>query len=303
MLPIRWQDKLAWRHHHRSQPVSRHALSVVLLIALASPPLVASQQQSAAADHAARMHALHLNDSPVPSGAVPRDLRAGVDTQTVTYATVGGKPVRGFLAHPAGAKKGTPGIVVVHEWWGLNDNVRAAASRLAGEGYVALAVDLMGGGVAPTPDSARKLMQYAMDNAPQSMENLSAAINYLRERGATKIGTIGWCFGGHWSLRAGLVGGDRVNAVVMYYGRPITDATTLTSLKAPLLGLFGSQDEGIPQDSVRAMAATLEKLGKPATVEFFDAGHGFANPSGRAYNAAAAEAAWSRTIAFFRRQL
>ena len=85
----------------------------------------------------------------------------------------------------------------------------------------------------------------------------------------------------------------------MYYGQPITDPAQLQELQAPLLGLFGSQDGGIPADSVKAMAAVLDKLGKTETVEFFDAGHGFANPSGRNYNAAAAEAAWKRSTEFF----
>jgi carboxymethylenebutenolidase len=265
--------------------------------------LLAAQQASPGAAHAAQMHALHVDDAPVPSGAALRPIGVAPDTMTVTYAIIDGKPVKGFLARPAGAKKNIPGIVVIHEWWGLNDNIRAAASQLAAEGYAALAVDLMGGSVATTPDSAQKLMQYAGDNATATSSNLAAAINYLRDKGARNIGTIGWCFGGHWSLRAGLLGGDKVNAVVMYYGRPITDGSTLSALKAPLLGLFGTQDRGIAEDSVRAMAAALDKLGKQETVEFFDAGHGFANPSGRNYNAAAADAAWTRTVTFFQKQL
>lgn len=278
----------------------RH-LAVSVLAAVLLPG--AALAQGDGATHAAQMHALHVHDAPEPTAATLRPVGAAVDTQSVNYTTIDGKPVRGFLARPAGARGDIPGIVVIHEWWGLNDNIRSMATQLAGLGYAALAVDLMGGGVATSPDSAQKLVKFAVDQAPVTTANLTGAIAYLRQQGARKVGTIGWCFGGHWSLRAGIAGGKNVNAVVMYYGRPITDQATLSGLAAPLLGLFGTQDRGIPADSVHAMSATLTAMKHPNTTEFFDAGHGFANPSGRAYNAAAADAAWAKTVAFFRKEL
>ena len=270
-------------------------LSGAVLAAIAAP--LKAQQVAMTDDDAERMHALHQHDAPVPSGAV-QPPRAEVVSDTVTYGTADGKPLVGFRSRPKNARKDAPGIVVVHEWWGLNDNIRAATERLAGEGYVALAVDLYGGKVGTTPDSAMALMRVASANVEGNRANLSAAIDYLRAQGAKKVGTIGWCFGGRWSLQAGLVGGPRVQAVVMFYGQPITDPTVLQQLQAPLLGLFGSQDTGIPVDSVKAMAAALDKLGRTETMLFFDAGHGFANPSGKNYNAAAAEAGWRRSTEF-----
>jgi carboxymethylenebutenolidase len=210
----------------------------------------------------------------------------------------GSTVLTGYLVYEDSYPTPRPGVLVVHEWWGLNDNIRAATERLAGEGYVALAVDLMGS-VATTPDSAAKLTRAVMQNPSAAKTNLAAAIDYLRAQGAKKVGSIGWCFGGHWSLQAGLVGGPKVQAVVMFYGQPITDPAQLQQLQAPLLGLFGSQDTGIPVDSVKAMAAALDKLGRTETMLFFDAGHAFANPSGKNYNAAAAEAGWRRTTEFF----
>jgi len=274
----------------------RRSLPLAIASLLLSMPLAA--QQVAVTDDASRMHALHEHDMPVPSG-VPTAPRVEVVSDTVTYMMLDGKAVRGFRARPKGAKKDAPALVVVHEWYGLNDNIRTATQRLAGEGYVALAVDLYNGAVAATPDSATVLMRASSANVAGNRANLAAAIDYLRTEGARKVGTIGWCFGGRWSLQAGLVGGSKVQAVVMYYGSPITDPAQLQELQAPLLGLFGSQDGGIPVDSVKAMAAALDKLGKNETVEFFDAGHGFANPSGKNYNAAAAEAAWKRTTEFY----
>lgn len=276
-------------------------VAAALLVLPGVPAFAMAQQPAAAQD--IRMYALHMHDAPVPSAAVNRPVRGAIDTQTVTYMVIDGKPVRGFLARPAGAHTDASGIVVVHEWWGLNDNIRAVTRQLAGLGYAALAVDLMGGGVASTPDSAMKLVTFASDQPEVTTRNLSAAIGFLRKGGATRIGTIGWCFGGYWSLQAGIVGGQEVNAVVMYYGRPVTDPATLSGLRAPLLGIFGTQDRGIPADSVRAMAASLQRLGKSQVVEFFEAGHGFANPSGRAYSQAAADSAWTRTTAFFRAHL
>ncbi len=276
---------------HRTMPM---ALGTFLLAA-ATTPLAA--QQVASMDYADRMHAVHEHDAPVPSGAA-RPPRADVVSDTVTYWTVDGKPVQGFRSRPKNAKKNAPALVVVHEWWGLNDNIRAATERLAGEGYVALAVDLFGT-VATTPDSAAILYRAVMANAPAGRANLAAAIDYLIAQGAKKVGSVGWCFGGHWSLQGGLVGGSKVQAVVMYYGQPITDPTVLQQLQAPLLGLFGSQDTGIPADSVKAMVVALDKLGRTETIQFFDAGHGFANPSGKNYNAVAAEAAWKATTQFF----
>ncbi len=271
----------------------------LLLSALAAP---LGAQQVAVTDDAARMHALHEHDAPVPSGAVGAP-RGEVVSDTVVYGTVDGRQLTGFRSRPKNAKKDAPAIVVVHEWWGLNDNIRAATERLAGEGYAALAVDLYGGKVAANPDEAATLMRASGSNVAGNRANLAAAIDYLRAQGATKVGTIGWCFGGMWSLQAGLVGGSKVQAVVMFYGKPITDPAQLQELKAPLIGFFGSQDGGIPEDSVKAMAAALDKLGKTESVHFFDAGHGFANPSGRNYNAAAAESAWKQTTAFYDRYL
>ena len=277
--------------------MTRLAASLVILALGQGGANTARAQQAAPADEASRMLAVHAHDAPVPSGAVHAP-RGEVVNDTVVYATVDGKQVRGFRSRPKDAKKDAPAIILVHEWWGLNDNIRGMAAQYAGEGYVALAVDLYGT-VASNPDSASRLYRSVMENPSPARANLSAAIDFLRSQGAKKVGTVGWCFGGHWSLEAGLVGGSRVQAVVMYYGQPITDPGELARLDAPLLGLFGSQDTGIPVDSVKVMAAQLDKLGKNETMQFFDAGHGFANPSGKNYNAEAAETAWKRTLEFY----
>jgi carboxymethylenebutenolidase len=275
--------------------------SIALISTLLAAPLLA-QSPARAYDYAAAMRHEHAADRPVAnaSAIVPRE---DVVTEEVTYGTVEGKAVKGFLAKPAKGAKGLPGIVMVHEWWGLNDNIKAQAKRLAGEGYTVLAVDLFNGKVATTPDSAMAYYQGAMKNVPAGQANVESAVKYLHANGAKKVGSIGWCFGGHWSLQTGLVGGSEVNAVVVYYGAPIQDKAQLDRLKAPLIGFFGTQDKGIPADSVKAMDAKLKELGKNTNISFYDANHAFANPSGQAYNKTAAEDSWTKALAFYAKNL
>ena len=284
--------------------MTRFAAPLLLpLLALASSAGAAAQ---AGDDHATRMLAEHRHDTPVPSPAVVPEPRQAVDAETVVYATVAGRPVTGYLARPRAAS-GTPrpGLVVVQEWWGLNDNIRAMTRRLAGEGYVALAVDLYDGKVASDPDAATAAMQAAMAKPERLLDNLRQAHAYLgQQAGAGRTGVIGWCFGGGWALQAALALGAELDAAVVYYGRTVADPAELARLRAPLLGLYGALDQGIPVAGVRAMEGELRKLGKDATIVVYDsADHAFANPSGTRYQAQAAEDAWQRTTAFLARHL
>lgn len=251
-------------------------------------------------DYAGDMRQQHDGDAPTATAATEADT-AGVTTERVRYATVDGEPVTGTLARPAGAEAGLPGVIVIQEWWGLNDNVEAMARRLAAEGYVALAVDLYGGEVATTPDGAMALMREAMGREDALADNLRQAHRYLSGTvGAPRVGTVGWCFGGMWSLRAALALPTEVDAAVVYYGRPVTDPDRLAALQMPVLAFFGGADESIPQDTVAAFDRALTEAGVEHRVEVYPgAAHAFANPSGQAYDAAAAEDAWARTTEFF----
>ncbi|MBP1643407.1 MAG: hypothetical protein H6Q03_2076 [Acidobacteria bacterium] len=272
----------------------------LLLAALA----LAATAAPAADDHAKKMRREHDHDAPVASPAAALAPRQPVVEEVAAYATVGGKRVVGLLARPKDATGPLPGLIVIQEWWGLNDNIRAMTRRLAGEGYVALAVDLYEGNIADTPDAALAEMQAAMKDPARLAENLRQAREFLRRKDTTRVGVVGWCFGGGWALQAALDLGDHLDAAVMYYGRTTADPAELGRLQAPLLGLFGGQDEGIPITGVRAMEAELARLGKDATIVVYeDATHAFANPSGTNYQAAAAEDAWQRTTAFFERHL
>ncbi|MCA0376572.1 MAG: dienelactone hydrolase family protein [Gemmatimonadetes bacterium] len=276
-------------------------LPAAALAALAALSATAHAQQPT---YATGMAAAHAHETAAPSPGARIAPRAPVAGEMVTYGTVSGKTLRGYITRPAGAAKPGPAVVMVHEWWGINDNIKAMADRYAGEGYTVLAVDLFDGKVATKPDEAMKLYQAGMANIAAGEQNVAAAVQYLRKNGATSVGSVGYCFGGHWSLRTGLAGGAQVNAVVMYYGAPITDAAGLSRLKAPLLGLFGGKDTGIPVDSVRAMEATLKKAGRAASIIVYpNAGHAFANPTGQSYDKATADDAFAKTVAFFKSNL
>jgi carboxymethylenebutenolidase len=273
-----------------------------LLVACAGSARSTSADDQA---HLAAMAREHAHDTPA-ANASAQEPRQPVIAADVVYGEVEGRPARGSFARPSVApeEQNLPGIVVVHEWWGLNDNVRMMTRRLAGEGYAVLAVDMYGR-VASTPEQAREYMGEVMAHPDRGVAHLTAATAYLQDtRHAPRLGVVGWCFGGGWSLQAALRLPARIDAAVMYYGRVVSDRAQLTALDAPLLGLFGADDTGIPVASVREMEATLRALGKDVTIEVYPgAGHAFANPSGQGYRAEAADDAWRRTTAFFARHL
>jgi carboxymethylenebutenolidase len=254
---------------------------------------------------AERMADEHEGDTPTASDATKPAPAQEVVTREVAYFSRAGEPITGYLAHPKGETEDLPAILVVHEWWGLNDNIRAMTRRLAGEGYVALAVDLYNGEVAEEPDKARKIMSKVMQNKEGALTNLSAARRWLEdEHSPSKLGIIGWCFGGGWALRGALNMKDNVDAVVMYYGEVITDESMLADLSAPLMGIFGADDKAVSPENVREFQAKLDELDKPADINIYDGvGHAFANPSGDNYDKAAADKAWQQTLRFFKEHL
>jgi carboxymethylenebutenolidase len=256
-------------------------------------------------EHAERMAREHAHDAPVANPVSESAPALEVAASAVQYATVDGRAVTGYLARPAAAEGPLPGLIVIHEWWGLNDNIRAMTRRLAGEGYQALAVDLYRGEVAADRDTAFSLMTATNERPAAAEDNLRKAYSFLAdEQGAPAVGSIGWCFGGGWSLGTALLLPDRLDAAVIYYGHLVTDPQRLAALQMPILGLFGEQDKGIPIDSVRSFEHALAGLGKDARIVVYPgADHAFANPSGMNYQAEAAEKAWQETAAFLARTL
>jgi len=276
-----------------------HILPLSLLLLL--PPAMARADERSTMD---RMAQEHEHDKPAATQAALQEPAQPVSAEEVTYGEAGGKPLRGYLARPKSAPGALPGLIVIHEWWGLNDNIRAMTRRLAGEGYRALAVDLYGGEKADNPDAAMKLVNATMQNRAAAEDNLRRAVAYLERNGTPKIGVIGWCFGGGFSLSTALLVPEKINATVIYYGHLEIDPAKLATIKSPILGLFGADDKSIPVASVQEFENALKKLGKPVEIKIYDgAGHAFANPSGGNYRPEAAKDAWQRTTSFFARHL
>ena len=180
-----------------------------------------------------------------------------------------------------------PGLILIHEWWGLNDNIKEFARSFARLGYVALAVDLYNGRSAGTPETEVR------QNLPAAFENLTHAVEYLRglpEVVGDRLASVGWCFGGGWSYE--MARNDMgVRASVMYCGRFSQD-DDFSKMRALILGNFGEEDRAISVDSVREFQATVKTLNGDHGIYIYpNAGHAFANSDSANYNAEAAELA------------
>jgi carboxymethylenebutenolidase len=280
--------------------------TLIGVIACEPPEMAVDADKTAAVENVDAMSREHADDTATPSQAADaRPARPVVADNKLAYAEVGDELSYGHFVIPLDMVEPFPGILVIHEWWGLNDGVRAMADRLAGLGYIVLAVDLFGGETASTPAEARELMLDVVENPDVANENIRQAYEFLKNTaGAPRIASLGWCFGGGWSLNTALLYPDELNAAVIYYGQLTDNEVKLRPLNVPILGIFGREDKSIPIESVKAFEKVLENLGKDYTIEIFPGvGHAFANPTGRNYNAEAANKAWEQTVAFLEKNL
>jgi carboxymethylenebutenolidase len=207
-----------------------------------------------------------------------------------------------YLPHGAGPH---PALIVVHEWWGLNDWIKHEAAGYASQGYVALAVDLYRGKVADTPDMAHELSRGLPQD--QGVRDLTSAFKWLAARkdvDPSRIGAVGWCMGGGYAIQLA-VATPSLRAVAVNYGALPTDKSALEQIHAVVLGNFGGQDHGITPDSVHAFEASMQSLGKPVDAKIYpDAGHAFENPNNAAgYRPADASDALVRIDHFFAQTL
>lgn len=230
-------------------------------------------------------------------------VNAQTKTQTVSYKS-GAETVNGYLALPSGGGK-HPAIIVIHEWWGLNDWVKKQAEKYAGQGYVALAVDLYRGQSAKTPDEAHILMRGLPDD--RGLRDLEATFAYLASRpdvDAGKIGSIGWCMGGGWSIKLA-EDQPKLAAFVVNYGSLPTDPAIIAKIKAPMLGNFGADDKGIPPSSVQAFESAMKGDGRSPDIKIYQgAGHAFQNPDNKdGYRPEATADANKRIDNFFTKNL
>ncbi len=210
--------------------------------------------------------------------------------------TASGQPFRMYASgDPASQKQ----ILLIHEWWGLNPHIKGLSDQFGRLGYRSFAVDLYGGQYAETPEEARKLMGAAMEQQDVLLAKLAAAVKWARtENPKAKLGTIGWCFGGGWSLQTAIRNGKDVAACVVYYGQLVTDPKELAPLHAPVLGVFAKRDGWINPEMVGKFEKAMKAAGKKLVVASYDADHAFANPSQTRFREKPARDAWKRTLAF-----
>lgn len=239
----------------------------------------------------------------VAFAAIAALARAQSAGKMISYPS-GSETVSGYLAAPEGAGR-KPAVVVIHEWWGLNDFAKGKADSFAKQGYVTLAVDLYRGKVTTDADVAHQLMRGLPDD--RALRDLQAAVTYLRSRpdvDAKRIGSVGWCMGGGWSLNLALAEPTLAGAVI-YYGHLMTEDATIQKLKVALVGSFGGKDQGIPAESVSAFQAKARALQKNVFFKIYpEAGHAFASSSDpKVFRPDDAKDADARTDSFFRKVL
>ena len=216
----------------------------------------------------------------------------------ITFKT-GGKDARAFEVK---ADKPTPNIVFVfHEWWGFNDYIQQEAEQIQkalGSAKV-IALDLYDGKVATTREEAGALMGEMTTR--RGKEIIDGALDYVGHD--ARILTIGWCFGGGWSLQGAIEAGPQGVGCVMYYGMPESDTSRLKMLQAPVLGIFAKKDGWINDKVVSAFEKNMKDGQKKLVVRWYDAVHAFANPSNPDYDKVATEDAWQHAVAFFKEHL
>ncbi|MBT7294472.1 MAG: dienelactone hydrolase family protein [Rhodospirillaceae bacterium] len=239
----------------------------------------------------------------LPLAAVLADPRlawaAAQSLENVSLTTDGGLNVAAALAVPA--QTPAPAILLVHEWWGLNDQIKTMAADLAKQGYLALAVDLYNGHVTDKPDEARKLVG-GVDGAAAT-DTVGSWLRWLKghQLASGKSATIGWCFGGGWSLNAALA--EPVDATIVYYGSVKKSAGDLQALNGPVLGHFAERDHWINHAMVSGFEAEMAKAGRAYTSHWYEADHAFANPTSARYDEGDAALAWQRSLDFLRQHL
>ncbi|EKE12021.1 MAG: Dienelactone hydrolase family protein [uncultured bacterium] len=220
-----------------------------------------------------------------------------INTQIVRYF----QEAHGYLAWPKG-KERYPGIVMIHDYWGLNEEIKQLAQRLAKNGYNVLVVDLFYGQVTSDPERAMKLIKTIGQS--ESLKNMRAAASYLRaEFESERIASIGWGFGGSQSLQLGL-SGEKINGIVIYCGNVFSGKEFLKKLTCPVLGIFGERDELVSVGIVKEFEKSLKTLQIENEIYVYPGkGHSFANPLSSEFSPIDAKDAWEKTLAFLNRNL
>ena len=275
---------------------------ILLFVLMISGATLFAQQKTAACcnPNATEQFALLANnknfvmqhDAPLPF------VYKSANGTDITFKAADGTDAHGWMVK---ASKPTNNyLFVIHEWWGLNDYIKQESEKLGNDlGVNVIAIDLYDKQIATTPDDARKLIQSVKTERAVSI--IKGAYNYAGSQ--AKVFTIGWCFGGGWSLQASLLGGNQAAGCVMYYGMPEKDINKLKELHCDVIGFFANKDGGITPQVVEEFKTNMKDAGKKVTIYQYDADHAFANPSNPHFNKEATEDAYAKTLAFIKERM
>lgn len=191
-------------------------------------------------------------------------------------------------------------VLLIHEWWGLDNHIKSLADQYALLGHHALAVDLFDGKVTENPDEASRFISAV--KLAETLSQCVASVEYLSLR-FPKVAVIGWSFGGGWAIKTSLERPELVSGTIIYYGELVNEPAVLAKLKGPVLGIFARKDEWITTALVEAFKTALEQANVPHEIYSYEADHAFANPSDKHFNEPAYRDAWEKTMDFLRRYL
>jgi len=243
----------------------------------------------------------YLNEASKPAFGLMHDAPLQVSAQDllgkmIKFDVSDGVQANAYYLAPK--KKSKKWLIVIQEWWGLNDQIKQEADKYFSDlkDMNVLAIDMYDGKVAATPDSAMKLTREAK---PERMTNIIRGA--IQQAGAdAAIYSVGWCFGGMWSLQTAILGGTKMKGSIMFYGRPETDMEKLKNIQCDIIGFFGNQDRSPSPEMVTEFERNMEAAGKKLNTHKYDAGHGFANPSNPKFNAEATSDSYTKAIAFLK---
>ena len=286
---------------HHPLRMSRHITFLLFFLAASLPGLSQSHTAACCMRPTAAFAGLASNADFVSAHAEPIPFQYDGTGESITFPVPGGGPEgRGFLIR-SNTGSSDKYLLVIQEWWGLNDYIKREAARYARElpGVNVLAVDLYDGAVATTREEASRLVQAVKTERAEAILRGAATLAGPR----ASIATVGWCFGGGWSLQAALLNGRQAAGCVMFYGMPETSPVRLASLQTPVLGIFATRDKHITPRIVNDFEEAMKKAGKQLTVKNYDADHAFANPSNPGYAEQYANDATARAVAFLKKEL
>jgi carboxymethylenebutenolidase len=235
-----------------------------------------------------------------PESVEPTDGEVALVEQNLAYGEAAKTNLVGYLVMPADAVEPLPGLIVIHAEAGLDEETRALTRRLAGERYIALAVDLYAGTPIENARDAATRAGALVENTDATLGNIRQAYDYLTKYAfVPSVAAIGMGSGGSWALRAGIALPDELDGIIMYYGQIVTESNALGPLTAPILGHFAGLDESMPAADVRLFRSRLLEAGKRAEINIYpNVEPGFASEASAAYNATVAEESWQTTLEF-----